>query len=45
MDAVDLTVVGGGIVGISTALHAARRNPTMRIRLVEKESQDRKSVV
>ncbi len=38
MDNVDLTVVGGGIVGIATAMHAARRLPAIRIRLVEKES-------
>ena len=39
MTRVDVTIVGGGIVGLSTALHAARRNPGSKIVVVEKESR------
>lgn len=35
---VDLTVVGGGIVGMSTALHFRRLHPEASIRLLERDS-------
>jgi L-2-hydroxyglutarate oxidase len=34
----DIVVVGGGIVGLSTALHVIRRFPRLRLLLVEKEA-------
>lgn len=34
----DYAVVGGGIVGVSTALHLSRRFPDARVLLLEKES-------
>jgi (S)-2-hydroxyglutarate dehydrogenase len=33
----DLVVIGGGIVGLSTAMHATRQYPQLRLLLVEKE--------
>jgi (S)-2-hydroxyglutarate dehydrogenase len=35
---VDLVIIGGGIVGLATALEAVRRNPGRRIAVLEKES-------
>jgi len=32
-----VAVVGGGIVGVATAREVARRNPDMRVVLLEKE--------
>jgi L-2-hydroxyglutarate oxidase len=34
---VDITVIGGGIVGLATALQIQRRNPSLKILLIEKE--------
>ena len=34
----DVVIVGGGIVGLSTAMHFTRRFPNLRLLLVEKES-------
>ena len=34
----DIVVIGGGIVGLSTALHVIRRFPRLRLLLVEKEA-------
>jgi len=36
---VDLTVIGGGIVGLSTAMQIAGRYPRLKLLLVEKEKQ------
>src|ERR1700693_853588 len=33
----DIVVIGGGIVGLSTAMHATRTLPQLRLLLVEKE--------
>jgi L-2-hydroxyglutarate oxidase len=35
----DMVVIGGGIVGLSTALHFVRRFPRLRLLLVEKEDR------
>src|ERR1041384_812165 len=35
---VDLVIIGGGIVGLATALEAARRNRGRRLAVLEKES-------
>jgi len=35
----DIVVIGGGIVGLSTALHASRRFPQLHLLLVEKEDR------
>src|SRR5215813_3066220 len=34
----DIIIVGGGIVGLATALHATRSFPHLRLLLVEKEA-------
>jgi len=34
----DLAIIGGGIVGLATALQAGRRVPNLRIAVIEKES-------
>ena len=36
---VDFLIVGGGIVGLATALEAAQRFPRLRLLVVEKESE------
>src|ERR1700692_53880 len=33
----DIVIIGGGIVGLSTAMHATRMLPQLRLLLVEKE--------
>src|ERR1700732_5596378 len=33
----DLAIIGGGIVGLATALQAGRRDPKLRIAVIEKE--------
>ncbi|MGZ4730821.1 MAG: FAD-dependent oxidoreductase, partial [Terriglobales bacterium] len=33
----DIVIIGGGIVGLSTAMHATRALPHLRLLLVEKE--------
>src|ERR1700692_1361778 len=33
----DIVIIGGGIVGLSTAMHATRAMPQLRLLLVEKE--------
>jgi L-2-hydroxyglutarate oxidase LhgO len=35
----DIVIVGGGIVGLSTALHLTRSFPKLRLRLLEKEAR------
>jgi L-2-hydroxyglutarate oxidase len=35
----DLLIIGAGIVGLATALHATRRFPGLRLTVVEKENQ------
>ncbi len=35
----DLTVIGGGIVGLATALQVQRKNPNLKILLLEKENE------
>ena len=35
----DIVVVGGGIVGLSTAMHACQAFPRLRLLLVEKEDR------
>jgi L-2-hydroxyglutarate oxidase len=35
--ALDIVIIGGGIVGLSTAMHATRTLPQLRLLLVEKE--------
>ena len=35
----DIVVIGGGIVGLSTAMHATRLLPQLRLLLVEKEAE------
>ena len=34
----DIVVIGGGIVGLSTAMHATRLLPKLKLLLVEKEA-------
>ncbi len=36
---VDLLIIGGGIVGLATALEAAQRFPRLRLLVLEKESE------
>src|SRR5579859_6670102 len=36
---VDVIVIGGGIVGLASALQIQKSNPSLRILLIEKESQ------
>jgi len=35
----DITVIGGGIVGLATALQIQKSNPALRILLIEKEKE------
>src|ERR1041385_8679266 len=35
----DITVIGGGIVGLATALQIQKTNPALRILLIEKETE------
>ena len=35
----DITIVGGGIVGIATAMKLAEKYPTLKLAVVEKENQ------
>lgn len=35
----DITIIGGGIVGIATAYHLKEKNPTLSVLLVEKEDR------
>ena len=35
----DITVIGGGIVGLATALQIQKANPSLRILLIEKENE------
>jgi L-2-hydroxyglutarate oxidase len=35
----DVTVIGGGIVGLATALQLQKKNPTLQILLLEKENE------
>ncbi len=37
MNTADLVVIGGGVVGLTTALEVARRHPRLRITVLEKE--------
>ena len=39
MPACDVIVLGGGIVGLSTAWRLRQRYPDLKIRLIEKESR------
>lgn len=34
----DITIIGGGIVGLATALQIQQTNPSLKIRLIEKEN-------
>jgi len=36
---IDFTVIGGGIVGVSTAYHLIKKNPNLKVVILEKESQ------
>src|SRR6476659_6723393 len=38
-DAFDVTIVGGGIVGLATALRVQQRRPALRIAILEKEPE------
>src|SRR5438045_2550015 len=35
----DVTVIGGGIVGLATALQLQKKNPSLKILLLEKENE------
>ncbi|HEV8718130.1 MAG TPA: FAD-dependent oxidoreductase, partial [Candidatus Binatia bacterium] len=35
----DLTIVGGGIIGLATALEVAQRYPQLKLLVLEKENQ------
>lgn len=35
----DIIIVGGGIVGLATALQILQKNPTLRVRVIEKEHE------
>jgi len=35
----DIIIIGGGIVGLATALQLINKNPDLKILLVEKESE------
>jgi|PlaIllAssembly_1097288.scaffolds.fasta_scaffold1014675_1 L-2-hydroxyglutarate oxidase len=38
-DKTDIAIIGGGIVGLGTALALSERHPEISLRIIEKESQ------